>query len=62
MTYGSETWTLTKRMEHKLQTTQRSMEIMLTGFSRRDRKTNIRITEQRKVRDVITTAKLIKWR
>eukprot|EP00794_Sanderia_malayensis_P008022 gene8022-8881_t len=62
MTYSSETWTLTKKMEHKLQTTQRSMERMMTGYSRRDRKTNVWIREQSKVKDVITTAKSIKWR
>eukprot|EP00794_Sanderia_malayensis_P014407 gene14407-15907_t len=49
-------------MEQKLQTTQRSMERMMTGYSRRDKKTNVWIQQQSEVRDVITTAKSIKWR
>eukprot|EP00794_Sanderia_malayensis_P006478 gene6478-7217_t len=38
------------------------MERMMTGYSRRDRKTNVWVRERSKVRDVITTAKSIKWR
>ena len=37
MTYGSERWTLTKRMDHKLQTTQRSLERMMTKYSKREK-------------------------
>ncbi len=62
MTYGSEIWTLDKEMERKLQTTQRSMERMMLGHTRRDHKTNKWIREQTKVKDVLTTAKRNKWR
>ena len=49
-------------MERKLQTTQRSMERMMLGYTRRDHKTNKWIREQTKVKDVLTTAKRNKWR
>lgn len=62
MTYGSETWTLTKAMERKLQTTQRSMERMMLGYTRRDRKSNDWIRQKTKVRDIIKAVKEIKWR
>ena len=62
ITYGSETWTLNKDMERKLKTTQRSMERMMLGYTRRDRKRNIWIREQTRVKDVLTTVKGIKWR
>ena len=62
MTYGSETWSLSKEMERKIQTTQRSMERMMLGYTRRDHKTNAWVRDQTKVNDAITTAKRIKWR
>ena len=57
MTYGSETWSLSKEMERKIQTTQRSMERMMLGYTRRDHKTNAWVRDQTKVNDAITTAK-----
>ena len=44
-TCGSEIWILDKEMERKLQITQRSMERMMLGYTRRDRKTNKWIKE-----------------
>ncbi|PIK46927.1 endonuclease-reverse transcriptase [Apostichopus japonicus] len=61
MTYGCETWTLTKMMEKKLQTTQRSMARMMLAVSKRE-KTNIWIRHKTKVKDVILTAKECKCR
>ena len=40
MTYGSQTWAITKRMQERLSITQRSMERSMIGITRRDRKTN----------------------
>ena len=40
MTYGCQTWAVTKRMQDRLKTTQRSMERAMIGITRRDRKTN----------------------
>ena len=61
LTYASETWTLTNRTVRKLQTTQRSMERCMLGFTRRDRKRNTWIREQTKVTDVICRVKKLKW-
>ena len=41
ITYGSQTWAITKRMQERLRTTQRSMERVMVGTTRRDRKTNV---------------------
>ena len=40
MTYGSQTWALTKRMENRLEITQRSMERAMLGITKRDHTTN----------------------
>lgn len=61
LTYASETWTLTSRTVQKLQTTQRSMERCMLGFTRRDKKRNAWIREQTKVTDVIGRVKKLKW-
>ena len=61
LTYASETWTLTNRTIRKLQTTQRSMERCMLGFTRRNRKRNTWIREQTKVTDVICRVKKLKW-
>ena len=38
MTYGSETWAMTQRMEQKLRVAQHSMERSMLGITKRDRK------------------------
>ena len=38
LTYGSETWSITKILEQKLQSGQKGMEIMMFGITLRDRK------------------------
>ncbi len=58
LTYDSNTRSLTKKMDHKLQATQRSLERVMTRY-RRDRKTNFWIREPSKVRGIIITAKFI---
>ena len=61
MTYGAETWSLTKRMEQKLITAQHSMERCMLGFTKRDRKTVAWVRSQTEVTDIIHTIKMKKW-
>ena len=62
MSYGAETWAVTKNMEQKLKTTQRSMERCMLGITKRDRKTCKWIREQTKVQDIIKHITNKKWR
>ena len=61
LTYGSESWSLTKTLERKLRTTQRGMERIMVGVTLRDRKRASWIREQTRVDDVIGTIKKKKW-
>ena len=61
LTYGSETWSLTKALEHKLVRTQRAMERIMMGITLRDRKRATWVREQTKVEDFLTTIKKKKW-
>ncbi len=45
LTYGSETWRLTKELERELRSAQRGMERRMLGITRRDRKRASWITE-----------------
>lgn len=56
LTYGSETWHLTKNQDIKLGSTQRGMERKMLVIMLRDRKHAMWIREQTKV-DVLTTIK-----
>ena len=40
MTYGCQTWAVTKRIQDRLRTTQRSMERAMLGITKRDHRTN----------------------
>ena len=61
MTYGCQTWALTKRMRDKLCTTQRSMERAMLGISRLDKQTNPSIRQQTGLQDIIIRIKQLKW-
>ena len=61
ITYASETWTLTAKMENKLEAAQRNMERSMLGITMRDRKTHEWIREKTKVQDILKTIKLGKW-
>ena len=61
MTYGCQTWALTKRMEQRLRVTQRSMERAMLGITRMDRQRNECIRGQTQVQDVIQKVKRLKW-
>ena len=41
LSYGSETWTTTNKLEKKLRVTERAMERIMIGVTRRDRVTNL---------------------
>ncbi len=61
LTYGSETWHLTKEQERKLRSAQRGMEMKILGITWRDRKQTTWIREQTKVEDILMTIKKKKW-
>ena len=53
MIYGCETWTLTVKQEIKLKTAQRSMERLMLGFTKKDRKRNNWIRNKTKIEDIV---------
>jgi hypothetical protein len=61
ITYGCQVWAMTKRMQAKLQTTQRSMERAMIGVTKRDHKTNKWIREKSGLCDIMETIKKQKW-
>ncbi|CAH2097257.1 unnamed protein product [Euphydryas editha] len=52
LTYGAETWTLTKGLVHRFKVAQRAMERAMLGVSLKDRIRNETIRERTKVTDV----------
>ena len=60
MTYGAETWTLTKHPERKLAVAQRSMERSLLNITRRDKIRNEIIRSKTGVIDIIEKVKCMK--
>ena len=56
-TSGSETWSLKKILERKLQSAQREMERIMLGITWRDRRRASWIREQTKVEDMLSTNK-----
>ena len=61
MTYGAETWTLTKQAQNKLAAAHYKMEISVLNITYKDRKTNIWIRERTKVLDIIINVGKMKW-
>jgi Reverse transcriptase (RNA-dependent DNA polymerase) len=61
LTYGSETWTLTKDLENKLKITERNMERRILGIKLIDKVRNSTIREKTKIIDVIKRTKESKW-
>ncbi len=61
LTYGSETWHLTKEQERKLRSAQRGMERKMLGITWRDRKRATWIWEQTKIEGILMTMKKKKW-
>ena len=60
MTYGAETWTLTKQAQNKLAAAQTRMGIML-NITYKDRQTDIWARERENVIDVISNVRKLKW-
>ena len=61
MTYGAETWTLTKQAQKKLAAAQTKMERSMLHITYKDRRTNIWVRERTKVIDIINTVRKMKW-
>ncbi len=61
LTYGSETWRLTKKLERKVRSAKRGMERRILGITWRDRKRASWIKEHTKVEDILVTIKNKKW-
>ena len=62
MTYGSETWTLSKPIIEKLSVAQHKMERIMLGITLRDKKRNSWIRQQTSVTDIIDYVKKSKHR
>ena len=61
MTYGCQCWSLTNNQKEKLQVTQRKMERMMLGISRREHITNTQLRRQSKLDDVLERTQKLKW-
>ncbi len=61
LTYGSETWRLTKELEKKRRSAQRGMERRMLGVTWRNRKRASWIREPTKVEGILMTIKNKKW-
>ena len=57
MTYGAETWTLTKQAQNKLVAAQTKMERSMLNITYKDRRTNIWVRERTKLIDIIYTVR-----
>ena len=57
MTYGAETWTLTKQAQKKLAAAQTKMEGIMLNITYKDRRTNIWVRERTKLIDIIYTVR-----
>merc|ERR1711942_423048 len=62
MTYGCETWKLTKQAKNSLRIAQRAMERAMLGITLRDTKRSTWIREKSNVKDIIQVVKQQKWR
>ena len=61
ITYGCQVWALTRRIQERLRTTQRSMERAMIGVTKRNHKNNKWIREKSGVKDIVSTIKKLKW-
>ena len=61
MTYGAETWTLTKQAQNKLAAAQTKMERGMLNITYKDRMANIWVRERTKLIDIIYTVRKMKW-
>ncbi len=61
MTYGSTTWSLTKKQQELIRVAQRGMERRMMGITRCDRVRNKEIRRRTGVKDAINEASNLKW-
>ncbi len=61
LTYGSQTWRLTKELERKLRRAQRGIERRFLGITWRDKKRALWIRDETKVEDILMAIKNKKW-
>ncbi|CAH2267236.1 jg14707 [Pararge aegeria aegeria] len=61
MTYGAETWTLTKKVVHRLKVAQRAMERAMLGLSLLDKIPNVEIRNRTGITDIVQRAAALKW-
>ena len=62
LSYGAETWATTKKLEKKLRVTERAMERIMVGVTRRDKVRNEDLRKKTNARDIIQEIKTKKWR
>ena len=62
LTYGSQTWSLTRSQENKLRTTQRAMERRMIGVTLKDKVRNEEVRRRTGLKDVVIEAKHLKWK
>ena len=61
ISYGAETWTLTKQAQNKLAAAQTKMERSMLNITYKDRRTNIWVRERTQLIDIIYTVRKMKW-
>ena len=61
MTYGTETWTLTKQAQNKLAAAQTKMERSMLNITYKNIKTNSCVRERTQVVDIISNVRKMKW-
>ena len=62
LTYGCQTWTLTKDIVQKMKICQRKMERKMLGIKLIDKIPNLEIREKTKVNDIIEEITKLKWK
>lgn len=62
ITYGSETWALTKHHRNMLEHCQRAMERNMIGIKKQDKIRNTVIRSKTKVTDILSRIDSLKWR
>lgn len=62
LTYGCETWSLTKFLREKLAKCQRAMERSIVGCKRKDRIRNCDLRDKTKLTDILSQIDKQKWR
>lgn len=60
LTYGCQSWSLTKKQENKIKTFQNQLERKILGITWKDKNT-IKIKQKTKISNFTKTLKLFKW-